>query len=127
MFCLNSKELPKPEKGVHVANELDLLMAKNRAAELSSIVEMAAKLRTSATDVIEALTDVEGYLNMLKNMAIEVTPLLHLAERVALVVGACAHTHTDTHACTHAYTHTCTHTHKHTHTHTHTHTHSHSL
>ena len=71
-YYINSKQLPEPEKGVHVANELDLLMAKNRHAELSSIVEMATKLRTSATDVLEALGDVEGYLNMLKSMAVEV-------------------------------------------------------
>ena len=56
-----------------MANELDMLMAKNRAAELACIVDMASKLRQSATDVLEALSDVEGYLTMLKNMAVEVS------------------------------------------------------
>ena len=105
-----------------MANELDLLMAKNRAAELSSIVEMAAKLRTSATDVIEALTDVEGYLNMLKNVAVEVTLLLCLTERVALVVGACMHAHAHTHGHMHTHARTRTHVRVHIHAHTHTHT-----
>ncbi|XP_070210966.1 myoferlin-like isoform X3 [Littorina saxatilis] len=66
-----SKTLPEPEKGVHVHNELDILMAKNRSGELAHIVEMASKLRLSATDVLEALGDVEGYLAALKNLAIE--------------------------------------------------------
>ncbi|XP_076460960.1 myoferlin-like isoform X2 [Babylonia areolata] len=65
------KKLPEPQKGTHVPNELDVLMTKNRTAELANIIDMATKLRQSATDVMEALTDVEGYLTILKNLAVE--------------------------------------------------------
>ncbi|XP_025096654.1 myoferlin-like isoform X4 [Pomacea canaliculata] len=65
------KPLPEPRKGVHVDNELDRLMRKQRVEELASISDMALKLRESATDVTEALSDVETYLQILNNMAIE--------------------------------------------------------
>ncbi|KAL8566025.1 hypothetical protein ACOMHN_062754 [Nucella lapillus] len=65
------KELPEPQHGLHVPTELDQQMFRKRQMELDSIVSMANTLRTTATDVEEALTDVEGYLSMLKNMAVE--------------------------------------------------------
>lgn len=48
-------------------------MRKQRVEELASISDMALKLRESATDVTEALSDVETYLQILNNMAIEVS------------------------------------------------------
>ncbi|XP_076439100.1 myoferlin-like [Babylonia areolata] len=66
-----SKELPEPQQGLHVPTELDLLMAKNRQAELDNIVSMARTLRTTATDVQEAVTEIEGYLSTLRHLALE--------------------------------------------------------
>jgi hypothetical protein len=71
-FFFFSQDLPDPVKGVHVANELDLLIAKNRKAEMEHIVEQATKLRVSATDINDALGDVEGYLASLEHLAVEV-------------------------------------------------------
>ena len=66
------KPLPQPQKGLHVPTELDLLTAKRRHAELVFIARKANDLRLSATDVDEALNEVDGYLTLLRNMAVEV-------------------------------------------------------
>nr|KAG5693813.1 hypothetical protein BaRGS_004421 [Batillaria attramentaria] len=65
------KPMPKPQKGTHVTNELDRLMAHYRTAELAAIMDMAVKLRESATDVTEALSEVENYLQILRNVTVE--------------------------------------------------------
>ena len=67
-----SKPLPVPVEGYHVQNDLDRLMRKYRESELQTISRSAWKLRESATDVNEALSEIEGYLARLKTLAIEV-------------------------------------------------------
>ena len=70
MIC--SKPLPLPVEGYHVSNELDRLLRGYRESELQSVMAAAQKLRESATDVNEALSEMEGYAARLKNMAVEV-------------------------------------------------------
>lgn len=53
-------------------NELDLQLRQFRLTELRYIVEEATKLRETATNIDEALVDVENYLASLKNLTIEV-------------------------------------------------------
>lgn len=55
-----------------MATELDNLLASYREGELEAIVEMATTLKENATDVNDALSEVENYLQMLKNLAVEV-------------------------------------------------------
>ena len=43
-----------------------------REGELEALVEMAAHLKENATDVNDALNEVENYLQILKNLAVEV-------------------------------------------------------
>ena len=69
-FC--RKPLPKPQKGYHLATELDTLLSTYREGELEAIVEMAMHLKENATDVNDALNEVENYLQILKNLSIEV-------------------------------------------------------
>ena len=66
------KPLPEPKPGQHVSNKLDQLTASYRAGELEHISGLAANLQNSATDVVEALNEVENFLAMLKNLAQEV-------------------------------------------------------
>ena len=53
-------------------NELDLKLQEIREAELQSIVEEASKLREQATDVHEAMEEVNNYLNRLQDLCAEV-------------------------------------------------------
>ena len=43
-----------------------------REGELEALVEMAAHLKENATDVNDALNEVENYLQIIKNLAVEV-------------------------------------------------------
>ncbi|XP_071949270.1 myoferlin-like isoform X3 [Antedon mediterranea] len=52
-------------------NDLDKKRFEMRQAELTSVVADATKLRENATDVNEALDEVDGYLRQLKEIAIE--------------------------------------------------------
>ena len=72
MFLFCRKPLPKPQKGYHLATELDTLLSTYREGELEAIVEMAMHLKENATDVNDALNEVENYLQILKNLSIEV-------------------------------------------------------
>ncbi|KAK6186023.1 hypothetical protein SNE40_008141 [Patella caerulea] len=65
------KEFPDPVKGHHQSNELDKLTSQYRRSELDMIGEQAAKLRENATDINEAMSEIENYLAMLKNLAVE--------------------------------------------------------
>lgn len=53
-------------------NELDLKIQEIRIGELAGIVEEASKLREQATDVNEAMEEVNNYLNRLHDVALEV-------------------------------------------------------
>ena len=66
------KPLPQPQKGYHLATELDHLLSSYREGELETIVEMAMHLKENATDVNDALNEVENFLQMLKNLSVEV-------------------------------------------------------
>jgi len=66
------KPLPDVKDGVHTQNDLDIQMRKYRISEMSYIVDEAGKLRETATDIDDALADVEMYLATLKNLSIEV-------------------------------------------------------
>ena len=71
-FCyIHSKRLPEVEPGRHVANDLDRQLRSYREAELAYIHEEATRLRTTATDINEVLHEVENYLALLRNMAVE--------------------------------------------------------
>ena len=48
-----------------------------REGELEALVEMAAHLKENATDVNDALNEVENYLQILKNLAVEVGEILY--------------------------------------------------
>ncbi|XP_065924822.1 myoferlin isoform X7 [Magallana gigas] len=65
------KKLPEPTPGRHVSNELDRLTRDYREFELETIADNVIKLKTSATDVQEAMAEVENYLQILKNIAKE--------------------------------------------------------
>ena len=47
-------------------------------------MEEASKLRESATDVAEAMCEIEGYMQRIKDIAVEVIFLLKLYLRVGL-------------------------------------------
>ncbi|KAK3744089.1 hypothetical protein RRG08_018716 [Elysia crispata] len=64
-------ELSTPKDGKHVSNELDKLMATNRASQLATIKEQASTLRENATDLQEALAEVENLMAMVQNIAHE--------------------------------------------------------
>lgn len=66
------KPLPDVVEDFHMQNELDLQLRQFRLTELRYIVEEATKLRETATNIDEALVEVENYLASLKNLAIEV-------------------------------------------------------
>lgn len=66
------KPLPDVLEDFHMQNELDLQLRQYRSTELRYIVGEATKLRETATDINEALAEVENYLASLKNMSIEV-------------------------------------------------------
>nr|XP_022342080.1 myoferlin-like isoform X4 [Crassostrea virginica] len=65
------KKLPEPTAGRHVSNELDALTREYRQFELDNIIDNVIKLKQSATDVQEAMAEVENYLQILKNIAKE--------------------------------------------------------
>ena len=69
---LCSKPLPQAEPGRHIQNNLDKQMQFYRELELEYIRNEATKLRENATDLSEALNEVENYLAQLKNLATEV-------------------------------------------------------
>ncbi|XP_064602895.1 myoferlin-like isoform X2 [Liolophura sinensis] len=66
-----SKPLPKVKSGTHTSNDLDLKLAEYRKNEMSGLVSQAKKLRDTARDIHEALSEVETYLQTLMNMAQE--------------------------------------------------------
>ncbi|XP_062590633.1 dysferlin-like [Saccostrea cucullata] len=65
------KPLPEPKPGKHVSNELDRLTREYRQFELENIGHSVGKLKQSATDVHEAIAEVENFLQILRNMAKE--------------------------------------------------------
>lgn len=66
------KPLPSFDATVNGVNELDLKIQEIRIGELAGIVEEASKLREQATDVNEAMEEVNNYLNRLHDVALEV-------------------------------------------------------
>ncbi|XP_062617173.1 dysferlin-like, partial [Saccostrea cucullata] len=65
------KPLPEPKPGKHISNELDRLTREYRQFELENIGNSVDKLKQSATDVHEAVAEVENFLQILRNMARE--------------------------------------------------------
>lgn len=65
------KPLPKIDSSTPGVNELDLKIQETRMMEKLAILEEASKLRESATDVGEAMTEIEGYMQRLKDIAVE--------------------------------------------------------
>lgn len=66
------KPLPDVLDGFHMQNDLDIQMRQFRISEMTYIVDEAGKLRETATDIDDALTEVESYLATLKNLSLEV-------------------------------------------------------
>ncbi len=71
-YFSSRKPLPNVIEGKQVANELDRQLRYYRETELEHIQKEAVKLRENATDVNEAMGEIEGYLGQLRNLAIEV-------------------------------------------------------
>ena len=69
---LYRKPLPKVIEGQHIQNELDKQGQYYRVNELETIVREASNLRENATDINDALSEVENYLGVLDNLCIEV-------------------------------------------------------
>lgn len=72
LFDFNSKPLPEADSTKDKTNDLDRKKYQMRCNALEAIVAEASKLREHATDVQEAIDEVEGYVNVLKNLAVEV-------------------------------------------------------
>lgn len=66
-----SVELPMPIPGTHRANELDKSLLNYRNTELTKMKQAASRLREYATDVDEALAELQGYFNVLNCLAVE--------------------------------------------------------
>lgn len=64
--------MPDVVDGVHMQNDLDIQMRQFRISEMGYIVDEASKLRETATDIDDALAEVESYLATLKNLSVEV-------------------------------------------------------
>ena len=65
-------------------------MSTYREGELEAIVEMAMHLKENATDVNDALNEVENYLQILKNLSIEVILIFCFHKRIwALQITFC--------------------------------------
>ena len=54
------------------ANVLDQRRYNTRVDCLAAIVQEASKLRENATDVNEAMEEIQGYLHVLQDLAVEV-------------------------------------------------------
>ncbi|KAJ8025764.1 Dysferlin [Holothuria leucospilota] len=66
-----NKPLPEADSTKDKTNDLDRKKYQMRCNALAAIVAEASKLREHATDVQEAIDEVEGYVNVLKNLAVE--------------------------------------------------------
>ncbi|XP_065071964.1 myoferlin-like isoform X2 [Rhopilema esculentum] len=66
-----SKPLPAFDATVNGVNELDLKLQEIRNAELQQIVAEARNLREQATDVHEAMEEINSYLNRLHDLCTE--------------------------------------------------------
>jgi len=60
---------------VQIQNQLDLCLQKMRTAELASIADDALRLRESATNMNEAIEDLEMKLQTLRTLAVDVRSL----------------------------------------------------
>lgn len=65
------RPLPKIDSSTPGVNELDLKIQDTRILEKLAIMEEATKLRESATDVAEAMAEIEGYMQRLKDISVE--------------------------------------------------------
>ncbi|KAG1653027.1 Dysferlin [Nymphon striatum] len=63
--------LPEAVPGQHVENDLDRLLREQRMHELKYIHNQAVNLRENATDIEEALKDIEVFINTLRALAVE--------------------------------------------------------
>ena len=68
--------MPKVQSNIHVQNDLDRQLRYYREVELEHICTEARKLRESATDMTEAISEVENFLAQLKNLAVEVSVVM---------------------------------------------------
>ena len=64
--------LPAMDATKDKTNILDQRRYDTRVACMNTIVEEATKLRENATDVNEALEEIQGYLHILQDLAVEV-------------------------------------------------------
>ncbi|XP_070540972.1 myoferlin-like isoform X9 [Ptychodera flava] len=63
--------MPQVDPTRHKTNELDMRRQEMRETDLARITQDATRLRENATDVNEAVNEIEGYLQTLKHLAIE--------------------------------------------------------
>ncbi|XP_006812923.1 myoferlin-like, partial [Saccoglossus kowalevskii] len=64
-------QLPQIDPTKHRANELDMRRQEMRNMELARIKAEATKLRENATDVNEVVNEIEGYIQALRQLAVE--------------------------------------------------------
>ncbi|GAB1610572.1 myoferlin-like isoform X9, partial [Argonauta hians] len=65
------KPLSQPKSGYHMENELDMNIKEFRVIELKDITETAERVMNDATDINEAMSEIENILERLKGLAIE--------------------------------------------------------
>ena len=65
-------QIPKPDPKIHIANDLDAKLELDRIETLKYIKNSATALRENATDLDEALAEVENFASCLKHLAFEV-------------------------------------------------------
>ena len=72
MLFASRKPLPVFDATMNGVNELDLKLQEIRTAELAIVLEDASKLREQATDVNEAMEEINTYWNRLHDLCSEV-------------------------------------------------------
>eukprot|EP00117_Sycon_ciliatum_P005571 scpid7068/ scgid9464/ Myoferlin; Fer-1-like protein 3 len=65
------RKLPEPSRKNPIVTKLDFQIHAIREQELKNILESAEQLRMSATDLVEAMNEVDTYLSRLRNLAFE--------------------------------------------------------
>ena len=73
--CVYSYRIPFPtyDATLNGVNELDLQLQDIRRDELETLCEAATLLREQATDINEALEVINGYLEKIKDLCVEVS------------------------------------------------------
>jgi hypothetical protein len=66
------RQLPRADPKTQTANDLDNNLLAWRESEIEELINGAITLRDTVTSVDEALESMEGYMNILRRLAVEV-------------------------------------------------------